>query len=115
MIRTALAATFLAASMTFALAATDDELRDQIAGSWGQDASCSSGSLTFREDGTFGFTRPGAEPISGTWSITDGILKGTRDGGDAQPDATVSFADGTMSMTEAGDPQRTAVFERCQD
>lgn len=113
MIRSATALFTLAASVSCAFAATDDELRQQIIGAWGQDAVCSTGSLTFREDGTFAFAQPGVEPVGGTWSITDGVLKGTRDGGGEQPDATVSFTDGKMSMTEEGDSQRTAVFERC--
>lgn len=113
MIRSATALLALAASTSFAFAATDDELRQQIIGAWGQDAACSTGWLTFDADGRFVFAQPGAEPVGGTWSITDGVLKGTRDGGGEQPDATVSFADGKMSMTETGDSQRTAVFEHC--
>jgi hypothetical protein len=113
MLRTTLSALALAASVSFAFAATDDELRDQIVGAWGQDATCSTGSLSFNADGTFAFAQPGADPVSGTWSIADGVLKGTRDGGSAQPDATVAFADGRMTMTETGEPPRSAVFERC--
>lgn len=113
MIRSATALLALAASVSCAFAATDDELRRDIIGAWGQDAVCSTGSLTFREDGTFAFAQPGVDPVTGTWSISDGVLKGTRDSGGDQPDATISFTDGKMSMTEAGDSQRTAIFERC--
>ena len=31
----------------------------------------------------------------------------------AQPDTTVAFADGKMTMTETAEPNRSAVFERC--
>jgi hypothetical protein len=113
MIRSATVLLALATSVSFAFAATDDELRQEIIGAWGQDAVCSTGSLTFRDDGTFAFAQPGVDAVGGTWSITEGVLKGTRDGGGEQPDATISFADGKMSMTETGDSQRTAVFERC--
>jgi hypothetical protein len=113
MIRTAVAALALFASVSFALAATDDELKQQIVGAWGQDETCSTGSLTFREDGTFTFVQPGSEPSGGTWSIADGVLSGTRDGGGKQPDATIAFADGNMTMTETEGSERAAVFVRC--
>lgn len=113
MIRAAIAVVALTASATFALAATDDELRKDIVGAWGQDAACESGSLTFKDDGTFAFAQPGGASIGGTWSITDGVLSGSRDGGGSQPDTTVSFADGKMTMTETVEPNRTAVFQPC--
>jgi hypothetical protein len=113
MIRTAVAALALFASVSFALAATDDELKQQIVGAWGLDETCSTGSLTFREDGTFTFVQPGSEPSGGTWSIAGGVLSGTREGGGKQPDATIGFADGKMTMTETEGSQRAAVFLRC--
>jgi hypothetical protein len=113
MIRTTVAALALFASVSFALAATDDELKQQIVGAWGQDETCSSGSLTFREDGTFTFAQPDSDPSGGTWSIANGVLSGTRDGGGQQPDATIVFADGKMTMTETEGPQQAAVFLRC--
>jgi hypothetical protein len=113
MIRSAIAILALTASATLAIAATDDELRQQIVGAWGQDAACENGSLTFKDDGTFAFLQPGGAALGGTWTITDGVLSGSRDGGGSQPDTTISFADGRMTMTETAEPNRSAVFQPC--
>jgi hypothetical protein len=59
MLRTAFFALALAVSASLASAATDDELRQQIVGAWGQDATCSTGALGFAADGTFTFSQPG--------------------------------------------------------
>lgn len=113
MIRATVAMLAVAASATLAFAATDDELRQEIVGAWGQDAACENGSLSFKDDGTFAFLQPGGASLGGTWTITDGVLSGSRDGGGSQPDTTVAFADGKMTMTETAEPNRSAVFERC--
>jgi hypothetical protein len=110
MIRLSLAALLVTASASFAFAATDEELRQQIVGAWGQDDTCSTGSLSFAADGTFVFARPGFEDQSGTWSIAGGVLSGARSDGSSQPDATVAFADGKMTMAESGSAQAATFF-----
>lgn len=112
MIRPALTILLVAASASFAQAATDDELRQQIVGAWGQDESCSTGSLSFAEDGTFTFARPGLDSQSGTWSIAGGMLNGARADGSKQPEAAVTFADGKLTLAEAASEQ-SATFFRC--
>ena len=110
MIRPALTILLVAASVSFAQAATDEELRQQIVGAWGQDETCSTGSLSFAADGSFAFTRPGLDTQTGTWSIAGGMLNGTRSDGSAQPEATVSFADGKMTISESGGTQSADFF-----
>ena len=110
MLRPALTILLVAASASFAQAATDDELRQQIVGAWGQDETCSTGSLSFAADGTFSFARPGLDLQTGTWSIAGGMLNGARADGSAQPEATVSFAEGRMTISEAGGAQSATFF-----
>ena len=109
MIRTALATLALAASASFAFAATDAELSAQIVGTWGQDATCSTGTLTFNADGTFSLARPSRND-AGTWEIADGVLTGTASDGNSRPAMTVSFENDTLGMTSTG---RTDTFVRC--
>ena len=115
MTRLPIAALLVAASASFAFAATDDELRQQIVGGWGQDETCSTGSLSFTEEGTFTFARPGVAEQTGTWSIAGGMLNGTRSDGGEQPPAAVSFADDKLTLAEGGDASRSATFFRCPD
>lgn len=109
MFRTAAAFLALAGWASFALAATDEELREQLAGSWGQDLTCSTGRLTFNPDGTFSLARPDRNE-TGTWQITGGTLTGTTADGSARPEVTISFGDGTLAMT-SGD--HTETLSRC--
>jgi len=110
MMRTALAALALAAATTFALAATDEELRERIVGPWGKDAGCAQGALTFNADGTFALVRPGNDPATGTWQIAEGVLTGT-----GQPASTVAIEGATLSL---GDPEGGGgleTFTRCPE
>jgi hypothetical protein len=109
MFRTAAAILALASSASLALAATDEELRQQIAGSWGQDPTCSTGRLTFNTDGTFTLGRPDRNE-TGTWQIAGGMLTGVVSDGSSRPEVTISFGDGTLAMT-SGD--RTETLSRC--
>ena len=110
MMRTTLAALAFAATTTFALAATDEELRERIVGPWGQDAACARGALTFDADGTFAIVRPDDDPETGTWEIAGGVLTGT-----GQPASTVTIEGTTLSL---GDPEgggRLETFTRCPE
>ena len=107
--RAAIAILAFTSSASLALAATDEELRLQIAGSWGQDLTCSTGRLTFNPDGTFALTRPDRNE-AGTWQIAGGTLTGTTSDGSARPEVTISFGDGTLAMT-SGD--HTETLSRC--
>jgi hypothetical protein len=109
MIRTTLAAIVLAASASFAFAATDADLRDQIVGAWGQDASCGTGKLTFNADGTFALSRPDRNE-TGTWQIAGGMLTGIASDGTARPEVGVSFDGEAMNFAMG---PRTDTFVRC--
>ena len=94
----------LAAAPTIAVAATDDELRQGIVGSWGADATCAEASRVFNADGTFQMVRPGEDPASagsGTWSIAEGILSGATPEG-AMPDVTVRVEPAKLYFEEGG-------------
>jgi len=109
MFRTSTAILALACSASFALAATDEELRQQIEGSWGQDLTCSTGRLTFNADGSFILARPDRGE-TGTWQIAGGVMTGTTSDGSSRPEVTISFGDGTLAMT-SGD--HTETLSRC--
>jgi hypothetical protein len=108
MVRPCLALLLLSASASLAFAATDDELRQQIVGPWGQDAECAAGALTFNADGTFAITRADDDPEAGTWQIAEGILTGSD-----QPTSTVAIEGDQLML---GDPEgggRVETFTRC--
>ncbi|MCB1500882.1 MAG: hypothetical protein KDK07_14005 [Bauldia sp.] len=109
MFRIVAAAVLLAGSASLALAATDEELRSQIVGSWGQDASCGTGRLTFNADGTFTLARPDRSQ-GGTWSIAGGMLSGTASDGSPRPDVGLSFEADTMIFKFGKQEDR---FARC--
>lgn len=111
--RIALAALALAASTTFALAATDDELRQQILGQWGADAACAEGQVTFNADGSLAVSQPRGYEATGTWSIDAGVFRSVI-GDRAQPDAALVIADGLMTLTAVDpDQPKTQDFHRC--
>ena len=116
MIRTAVAILTLVASAQLALAATDDALKTEILGSWGQEVTCSAASIAFAADGTLIFTRPGDSDKSGTWSISEGVLSVTDETGKPIPDATIDIAgdDLTLRGTDRGKPFEQ-VLTRCAD
>lgn len=109
--RIACTALALVASVSFAFAATDDELRQQIVGAWGQDATCSTGAVAFLADGSFTFSQPGKDAQTGTWAIDAGILTGSMAGADS-PDARVDITDAGMTIAEI-ESGKTTTLLRC--
>ena len=98
----------LCAIPTLAQAATDDELRSMIIGTWSDRATCENGTLTFNADGTFGSsgTEPdGSDGLKGTFQIVGGKLAGTS-GGEAMPEATISFEGETLVFATQGRTDR---------
>lgn len=117
MLRTTVFSIALAAPATLALAATDDELRQQIAGSWGADAECAAWSVNFAADGLYVLDRPGTDRDQmGKWTISAGVLSLAKDAGNPEPDAAIAFADDTvvLSGTDRGTPFRQQ-FTRCRN
>jgi len=110
MLRTTVAALVLAASAAVALAASDAELREAIVDSWGQDAACSTGTLTFNADGTFALARPDRNE-TGTWAIAGGMLTGTTSDGSTRPEVEVSFEADAMSFKNRSGEDK---FVRCE-
>ena len=108
MIRTTVATLAFAASASLALAATDEELKRQILGSWGQHAECADGALTFNADGTFTIVMGDDDPETGTWSIADGVLTGSD-----QPTSTVTIDGDRLSLGDPEGGSRVETFNRC--
>jgi hypothetical protein len=109
MFRMTVTALALAVSTAVAFAASDAELREAIVGSWGQDATCSTGTLTFNTDGTFTLIRPDRNE-TGTWSIAGGMLTGIASDGSARPEVGVSV-EGDAMIFKFGTQQDK--FARC--
>jgi hypothetical protein len=106
MVVRSLALAFVLAGTVAALAATDDELRQQIVGKWGETAECTDSTLTFNADGTFG-----DGDRTGTYAIASGKLTG-KAGDQAMPDVMVSFdADKLMLKNDSGD---TDTLTKCK-
>jgi hypothetical protein len=99
MIRPILALLLFAASAPLALAASDDELRAAIVGAWGQDPTCTSGTLTFNADGTFALAR-GEDSDTGTWQISGGLLSGATSDGASRPDVNLTIEGDTLVFGE---------------
>jgi len=115
MVLAALAAALLP-SAAGAFVATDGELGQRIVGAWGETPACDSGTLAFAGDGTFSFSYPSGSRMTGTWSIAGGVLSGTWDNGNPQPDASIAFGDGdaTLTMTDPGS-DAGGTYHRCDD
>ncbi len=97
MTRSFLAAAFLAAIALPALAATDEELRKVLIGSWSDSTACSAGVVSFAEDGTFlsrNLTN-GNDDRKGTFTVKDGKLNGKAPDQD-MPDVKVIFENGEL-------------------
>jgi hypothetical protein len=101
-----LALALLLAGTAAASAATDDELRSQLVGRWGETAECAGSVLTFNADGTFVSSGGGdaSGDRSGSFQITGGKLMG-KAGDTTMPEVTVSFdADKLLLQGDSGDP-----------
>ncbi len=98
-----IAAAFLATLSVPALAATDDELKQAIVGSWGDEATCSQGRLVFNADGTFtsGSAADPADIQKGTYTIINGKLNGSA-GDSAMPEMTITVENGAVFMAADG-------------
>ncbi len=110
MLRMTVAAFALAASAAMALAATDDELKQQIVGPWGPDETCAEGALTFNADGTYAIVRPDDDPETGTWSISDGVITASD-----QPVSTVTIEGNKLVMGDPKGGPRKETFIRCPE
>ena len=109
----AFTAFLLAMAPTLALAATDDELRQQIVGAWGENAACAD-SLVFNADGSFTMVRAGDDPAGrgvGTWSIAGGVLSGATPDC-AMPDVMLRIEATKLYFEEAG--QVVNELTRCE-
>ncbi|MEJ0011155.1 MAG: lipocalin family protein [Bauldia sp.] len=97
------AVAFLATLSVPALAATDDELKQAIVGSWGDEATCSQGRLTFSADGTFtsGSAADPADIQKGTYTIANGKLNGSA-GDAAMPEMIVTIEGGKIYLSADG-------------
>jgi uncharacterized protein (TIGR03066 family) len=109
-----LAFLFVTAGSLAASAATDDELRSQILGKWGETADCKSGLLIFNADGSFASTDASGQSAAdqnGTYAISGGKLNG-KAGERTMPEVTISFDGDTMTF--AIDADRTEKLSRCK-
>ena len=86
-----------------ALAATDDELKQVLIGTWGDQEDCLSGVLVFNADGSFS-SRNGSDPTDrqdGTYTIKDGKLNGTASDHE-MPEVTLIYEDGNLFFQREG-------------
>lgn len=67
-----LAAATLASSVQPARAADDSDLRRALVGSWGRDAECKNGRVTFRPDGVM--VDEDGSPAQGRYAVENGII-----------------------------------------
>lgn len=91
----------LIAGSTAASAATDDEFRQILVGSWSLSSACDSDRLTFNADGTFTFSDASGNPVNsrnGTYQVTDGRLTG-ESAGSPMPEVTLSVEGETVVFT----------------
>jgi hypothetical protein len=110
---TVLALILLIAGSAFASAATDDELRQQIVGSWADMAVCGEAALIFNADGTFELARDGEAPAdqtAGTYKVVNGILSGETSQG-PMPELAVRLDGGQLVFERDGQMVNTLV--RC--
>jgi hypothetical protein len=106
----------LLATITSALAATDDDLKTKIVGAWAPSADCSQGSLVFNANGTFASKPPtgAGDELDGTYSIVNGVLAGVA-GSVTMPAVTVSFdAMGGLILTDSTDPTNPDMLMHCK-
>jgi hypothetical protein len=115
MIVRTLALALLVAGSAAAFAATDDELKTQIVGKWGDSAACPTGAaITFNADGTFisgGGTGNAADDRNGNYQITGGKLTG-KAGDTTMP--TVGVAVDGDKLVFTNDSGATDTLVKCQ-
>jgi hypothetical protein len=100
--KTAFILLMLAFAPGLAVAASDDELRQQIVGSWGENAECASGSLMFNADGTFMMTRADTgEQMNGQYQIVGGVLSGSSAEG-AMPEVAIRIEEAKLTLENGG-------------
>ncbi len=109
-----LALALLIAGPVVAHAATDDELRKQIVGRWGETAECQGSVLVFNEDGSFLSDNLDGDPendMKGTFAIKGGVLTGHADESD-MPEVSIRFEGTDKLFFEAGG-KATDTLIRC--
>lgn len=110
-----LALAFVIGGAALAAAATDEELRQQILGKWGENPACQSTVLVFSADGTFTSDNLDDDPdndIRGTFQIAGGKLTG-KAGDEAMPEVTLRFDASTLYFESDGDVTDTLI--RCAE
>ncbi len=92
-----------------AFAASDDDLRKLIVGTWSDRADCTGAVLVFNADGTFlqVSSVDRSQRLNGTYAINNGHLSGTA-GGTPMPDTALIF-DGTHLAFQNGDGSTDAM------
>lgn len=111
---TPLALALLIAVPALAHAATDDELKKQLVGRWGETAACTDSVLDFKEDGSFTMQSGGDDPdsdMSGTYEIKNGVLSGKAEDRD-MPAVTLRF-EGTDKVYLESEGKTTDTLVRC--
>ncbi|HZP21074.1 MAG TPA: lipocalin family protein [Bauldia sp.] len=115
MIARTLTLALLIASSAAAFAATDDELKTQIVGKWGDTSACPNGAaLTFNADGTFvsgGGTGNAADDRNGTYQINGGRLSG-KSGDTTMPEVSIAVDGDKLVFTN--DAGSTDTLVKCQ-
>ncbi len=96
-----------------ALAATDDELKQALVGTWGDSEDCKDGILVFKADGTFssGSATEPADVQTGTYTLIGGKLNGEA-GGNAMPEVTVTADNGKLTFN-GSTPDEKQVLVPC--
>ncbi len=113
MMRLSVSAVALLATVAFAFAATDAEIKTKIVGSWGPTETCEDGPLVFKADGSFALQPPpgSSDPeLAGTYMIMDGQLSG-KTAMFTMDTLPISFDGDKLVMGPASDPD---VLVRCK-
>lgn len=104
-------ACFLIALASPTLAATDDEIKQALIGTWGESEGCKEGILVFNADGTFksGVADDPDSGETGTYTLVGGKLNGKTDSHD-MPEVTVAVEDGKIVFHGAEVDERQELF-----
>jgi hypothetical protein len=107
-------ALFLLSAVIPAAAATDDEIKTKIVGSWADTDSCKDGALVFNADGTFASKGPDGSPpedtLLGTYTIVGGKLNGQA-GSIQMPTVALNFDGEKLLM---GDAPNADILVHCK-